>query len=151
MTRTPARGANAARSGGAFERSFGAYIKGHERYAVESQVRVPKGKPDGRLCIIDTVVHDRKAAERIVVSCKSQTSQGSVEEKMIYELYQLSHLVGSNYCHRAYMVLLGSGFSGFRRFIMSPQFRIYCPKLAWGQSWDGVEILGIDINFIRLC
>jgi hypothetical protein len=84
MNKTPVRGSKAAKNGGAFERSFASYIKGHERYAISSQVRIPNGKPDGRLCILDTMLFDRVNAERIVISCKAQTSQGSVEEKMIY-------------------------------------------------------------------
>jgi hypothetical protein len=150
MNKTPVRGSKAAKNGGAFERSFASYIKGHERYAISSQVRIPNGKPDGRLCILDTMLFDRVNAERIVISCKAQTSQGSVEEKMIYELFHLSHLVKSEVCERAYMVIIGSGFSDFRRFIMSRQFKDFCPTLAWGESWNGVEILGFDDMVTRI-
>ena len=150
MKKTSERGSKAARNGGAFERSFAAYIDGHERYAVASQVPVKGGKPDGRDCRLDTVIYDRLQSERIVVSCKAQTSQGSVEEKMVYELFQLSHLVESQFCQRAYLVLIGSGFSGLRRFIMSRQFKEFCPTLAWGKSWDGVQILGFDDMVTRI-
>jgi hypothetical protein len=149
MTQTTG-GSKAARNGGAFERSFASYLQGHLRYAVASQVTVKGGKADGRDCRLDTVIFDRTAAERIVVSCKAQTSAGSVEEKMIYELFHLSHLVRSAYCKRAYMVLIGSGFSDFRRFIMSRQFREFCPTLAWGKPWDGVDILGFDDMVTRI-
>lgn len=150
MTKTPIRGSKAAKNGGAFERSFASYIQGHERYAVASQVTVKGGKPDGRDCRLDTVIYDRQTAERIIVSCKAQTSQGSVEEKMIYELFHLSHLVKSQFCQRAYLVLIGSGFSGLRRFIMSRQFKDFCPTLAWGEAWDGVQILGFDDMVTRI-
>ena len=150
MTSTSERGSKAARNGKAFERSFASYMEGHERYAYATQVNLPKGKPDGRRCILDTVIYDRLESQRIVVSCKAQTSQGSVEEKMVYELFHLSHLIRSHYCKRAYLVLIGSGFSDFRRFIMSTQFKEFCPTLAWGEPWDGVQILGYEDMVTRI-
>ncbi len=137
-------GGKAQRQGSQFEKTFGVYLDGNPRYAFEPQHRIDCGKADGRPCKIDALVYDRISSERIAVSCKAQTSTGSVEEKMVYELLHLSHLVHSSACDRSYLVLLGNGFSKFKQFLVSPYFKEYMPCLAWGNDWSGVQIVGFD-------
>lgn len=137
-------GAKAQRQGSQFEKTFGSYLNGHPRYAFSPQYRLANGKADGRPCSIDALVYDKHSFEKIAVSCKAQTSSGSVEEKMVYELVHLSHLVHSKVCDRAYLVLLGNGFSGFKQFLISPAFKQYLPRLAWGEGWEGIRIVGFD-------
>ena len=137
-------GGKAQKQGSKFEKFFGVYLEGSELYAVQPQLTLDRGKPDGRKAIIDAMVYDRSSSERIICSCKSQTSSGSAEEKMVWELMLLSHFVYTKQCERAYMIVLGNGFSGFKRFIQSPSFRTFMPHLAWGSPWGGVTIAGMD-------
>lgn len=143
-------GGKAQNQGSKFEKIFGGFLESNERYAVHPQMTLDRGKPDGRAARIDAMVYDRNSNERIICSCKSQTSSGSVEEKMVYEVMLLSHFVHTKQCERAYMILLGNGFSGFKRFIQSPLFRQFMPHLAWGRPWKGVEIVGMDDIVTRI-
>lgn len=144
MTMIDPSGHKAARNGSQFERTFGALIYNHSRYACDPQHRLQTGKADGRPCVIDAMIYDRSSQDRIAVSCKAQTSSGSVEEKLVYEIVHLSHLVYSGSCNRAYLVLLGKGFSRFKQFVISPQFKKYLPSLAWGTDWSNLRIVGFD-------
>lgn len=143
-------GGKAQKQGSKFEKVFGGFLEGNERYAVHPQLTLDSGKPDGRKARIDAMVYDRTSNERIICSCKSQTSSGSVEEKMVWELMLLSHFVHTKQCERAYMILLGNGFSDFKRFIQSSLFRKFMPHLAWGRPWEDVAIVGMDDVVTRI-
>lgn len=144
------QGKNATKNGGKFEQTFAAYLQGNERYAVDSQLWLPTGKADGRPCRLDALIHDRHSGERIAVSCKSQTSGGSVEEKIVYEIVHMSHLLASKQAERAYIVFLGSGWSALLTYVQSAAFRAYLPHLAWGRDWNGLRLSNFDDFVTRI-
>jgi hypothetical protein len=145
---TDPSGQKAARNGISFEKQLKAALDPHPRYAATYQLRLDSGKADGRPCRYDAIVYDRQTGDRILISQKAQHSSGSTEEKVPFELLHLSHSLKSQVAERAYLVLFGDGFSRVKDFYLSPQFREYMPKLAYGEEWPETLVL---IDFAAFC
>ena len=130
-----------------------AMLDGHPRYAAQYQFRLDTGKADGRPCRFDAMVYDRKAGERIIISCKAQHSSGSTEEKVPFELLHLSHSLNAEVAEKAYLVLHGEGFSRVKHFYLSDAFKEYMPILAHKRPWDDnlriLETKGLERLIIK--
>lgn len=77
-----------------------------------SQVHVG-GKPGGGRHRVDHVVH-RGNGQDLLVSCKTQTSTGTAEEKLPFELMKLAHTVTDDmkrWGEYAVLVVAGDGWS----------------------------------------
>ena len=128
-------GAASVKSGKRFEDSIRPWLEG-TRYLPTYQHNLKTGKPWGGRMVLDVYLQVANG-DRIAISQKNQSGPGSAEEKVWWELLQLSHLVANQTVHRAYLVIMGDGWSApLKNYLFSPGIKQFLPSLAWGTEWD---------------
>ena len=137
-------GAASVTSGKRFEQSIRPWFDG-TGYLPTYQHSLPSGKPWGGRMVLDVYVQVANG-DRIAISQKNQSGPGSAEEKVWWELLQLSHLIQSQTVDRAYLVIMGDGWStALRNYLFSSGIRQFLPQLAWGKDWtDALQIVTFD-------
>jgi len=129
-------GTASVKSGQRFEQSIRPWFEGTP-YLPTYQHSLKTGKPWGGRMVLDVYLQ-RANGDRIAVSQKNQSTSGSAEEKVWWELLQLSHLVANQTVDRAYLVVMGDGWNpALREYLFSPAIKQFLPSLAWGQRWEG--------------
>ena len=141
-------------TGSAFESVIEAAIKRScEKFNMKAVPQVSVGeKPGGGKHRIDWELIDNSNPEiRGLVSCKTQTTSGTAEEKIAYEVIKLLHTmkIDSRYQH-SWIVLGGTGWSHSMKKFIDTELVSWVPamknKITIFMSTDELMSNGISLN-----
>lgn len=145
-------GSKAVSSGKKFESLMAPLLK-NTQYDPHFQERLTNGKPWGSMCVLDVLIYDTISGDKIAVSQKNQSGQGTAEEKIWWEMLLMTSLIARQYADRAYICMLGNGWNpSLKQFVQSPYLKEFLPRLAYGMNWDEapLEIVSIDELVTRI-
>jgi hypothetical protein len=140
-------------TGSQFEEIVATVIKRScEKYNMKANSQVSVGqKPGGGKHRIDWELVDQNNENvRGLVSCKSQSTSGTAEEKIAYEVIKLLHSmkIDSRYQH-AWIVLGGTGWSHSMKKFVESELKYWVPamenKVTIFMSTDELVSKGISL------